>query len=57
MESVRSLPKLNWMRFLVRMAFEAVCDSEVTSIGKAIVASQRTVTERAFFASLPKDCA
>src|SRR5262245_57718172 len=56
-EMVKSLPKLNWMRLRVRMAFEAVCESDVTSRGMAMVASHRTVTERAFLASLPNDCA
>ena len=56
-EMVRSLPKLNWMRLRVRMAFEAVCESDVTSKGMAMVASHSTVTERAFLASLPNDCA
>src|SRR5262245_47609618 len=57
MEMVRSLPKLNWMRLRVRMAFEAVWESDGTSRGMARFASHRTVTERAFLASLPKDCA
>jgi hypothetical protein len=56
-EMVRSLPKLNWMRLRVRMAFEAVWESDVTSMGMAMVASHRTVIERAFLANLPNDCA